>query len=100
MPDALFRAEGRDVYTEREIKLSEAILGTRISVPTLGAKHLSLKIPPGTRHGTKMRLGGHGLPAMKGDTKGDLYVTILVSIPKTLSHQQRELVEQLADSGL
>ena len=100
MPDALFRADGRDIYTEREVKLTEAILGTRISVPTLGGKHLSLKIPPGTRHGMKMRLGGHGLPAMKGDAKGDLYVTILVSIPKTLNRQQRELVEQLAGSGL
>jgi curved DNA-binding protein len=100
VPDPVFRAEDQDVYMEREIKLTEAILGTQISLPTLSSKELSLKIPPGTRQGTKMRLSGHGLPDMKGGSKGDLYVTILVAIPKTLSKEQRELVEKLAKSGL
>ena len=100
IPDPDFRVEGKDLYMEREVKLTEAILGTRISVPTLGSKRLNLKVPPGTRHGTKMRLGGKGLPGMKDSTKGDLYVTILVSIPKKLTDKQRELVDELALSGL
>jgi curved DNA-binding protein len=100
LPHPQFRVEGRDLYLEREIKLTDAILGARLSVPTLGGKELSLKIPAGTRPGTKMRLGGHGLPAMKGDARGDLYVIVSVAIPKALNSEQRRIVEELERTGL
>ncbi len=100
LPDPVFRAEGRDIHLDREIRLTEAILGTRLSIPTLDGKELSLKIPAGTRHGTKMRLAGHGLPAMKGDARGDLYVTVLVAVPRSLDPEQRRLVDLLAEAGL
>ncbi len=98
--DPVFSIEGQDLYTYRELKLSEAILGVQISVPTPDGKELSLKIPAGTKHGTKMRLSGHGLPSMKGKKRGDLYVRIQVKIPKSLSREQKELVEKLASTGL
>jgi curved DNA-binding protein len=100
LDDPLFSAEECDLYLNREIKLSEAMLGTTISVPTIDNKQLSLKIPPGTKPGTKMRLSGHGLPAMKGHKRGDLFVRIHVSIPKQLSTEQKRLVEKLAAAGL
>jgi curved DNA-binding protein len=98
--DPVFGVEGYDLYLEREIRISEALLGTRISVPTLDNKELSLRIPPGTRHGTKMRLPGLGLPRMKGDKIGDLYVRIHIHIPKTLTSEQKSLVGKLALAGL
>jgi curved DNA-binding protein len=98
--DPVFDAENQDLYLNRELKLSEAILGTTISVPTIDDKQLSLKIPAGTKHGTKMRLSGHGLPSMKGNKKGDLFVRIQVSIPKHLTAEQRKYVEELAATGL
>jgi curved DNA-binding protein len=61
---------------------------------------LSLKIPPGTRHKTKMRLPGHGLPMMKEAGKGNLFVIILVEMPKELTEEQKKLVDQLSDVGL
>lgn len=96
----LYNIEGKDLHTNRELKISEAILGTQIPVPTPDGKELSLKIPPGTRHGTKMRLSGHGLPDMKGKKRGDLYVNIQIKVPKSLSHEQNELIEKLAATGL
>ena len=98
--DPLYSIEGKDLHTNRELKMSEAILGTQIPVPTPDGKELSLKIPPGTRHGTKMRLSGHGLPDMKGKKRGDLYVNIQIKIPKSLSREQNELIEKLAATGL
>lgn len=98
--DPVFTAEDHDIYLNWEIKLSEALLGTSIAVPTLENRKLSLKIPPGTKHGTKMRMPGHGLPAMKGKTKGDLYVKIQVKMPKKLTGEQKTLVKKLAESGL
>ncbi len=100
IPDPLFKADGYDVTIDREIRLTEALLGTTISVPTLEGKSLSLKIPPGTNHKTKMRLAGRGLPHMRGSGKGDLYVRVLVRMPKHLTPAQKELVEKLAAEGL
>ena len=88
------------MYVERDIRLTEAILGTKISIPTLEGKELSLKIPPGTRQGTKLRLPGHGLPHMQGKKKGDLYVSIHIDIPRNLNAEQKMLMEKLAASGL
>ncbi len=98
--DPVYRAENYDLYMNHELKLSEAVLGTSISVPTLDGKKLSLKIPPGTKPGTKMRMSGHGLPHMKNPKKGDLYVKIQVNLPKQLSDEQRKLIEKLAEAGL
>ena len=98
--DPLYDIDGNNLYINREIKLSESILGANISIPTLEGKELNLKIPPGTKHKTKMRLAGHGIPHMKGSGKGDLFVSILVNIPKTLTEEQIELVKKLAQTGL
>jgi len=98
--DSVYENKEYDLFIKREIKISEAILGTSISVPTLSRKELSLKIPPGTKHKTKMRLPKHGLPHMDGKGQGDLYVLIHVKIPKKLNEKQKELVEQLANTGL
>jgi curved DNA-binding protein len=98
--NAVYDSKGYDLYMYREIKLSEALLGSSISVPTLGKKELSLKIPPGTKHKTKMRLAGHGLPHMNTKDTGDLYVYIQVNMPAKLTKKQKKLIEQLAEVGL
>jgi curved DNA-binding protein len=100
LDDPLFKTDHYDLIIYRDIKLTQAILGGQISVPTLDGGELSLKIPPGTRHKTKMRLAGHGLPHMNGAGQGDLYVIVLVDIPKHLTKEQKKLVAQLADTGL
>lgn len=98
--NSIYDVQAQDLYINRDIKLSEAILGTNISVPTLSGKELKLKIPAGTKHKTKMRLSGHGIPHMHGKGQGDLYVRIHVNIPKRLTKKQKGLIEQLAKVGL
>jgi curved DNA-binding protein len=98
--DQVFSNDGYDLHIIKEIRLTDALLGTTISVPTLEGKELSLRIPPGTRHKTKMRLGGKGLPAMKGSQRGNLYVTIHMEIPSQLTAKQKELVEKLRETGM
>jgi len=98
--DPVFHHKGNDLYLNREIKLSEALLGTQISIPTLDGKQLNLKIPPGTKHKNKMRLVGNGIPHMKGSGAGDLYVVIYVSMPKKLDKDQKKLIKRLAETGL
>jgi curved DNA-binding protein len=98
--DPVFSAKEYDLTITRDIRLSEAILGTRLSVPILDGRELNLTIPPGTTHKTRMRLPGHGLPHMKGSGSGDLFVTIHVKTPKNLTDEQKKLVQMLADAGM
>jgi curved DNA-binding protein len=98
--DADFSVEEYDLHTHREIKLSEAILGTTLTILTPDGKELSLKVPPGTRSGTKMRLTGHGLPHMQKSKRGNLYVSVHVHIPKDLTPEQENLIRKLAEAGL
>ncbi len=92
--------DNHDLNIIREIKLSESILGTMIPVPTIDDKEFNLKIPPGTKHKTKMRLQGRALPYMKGSKRGDLYVHIHVKIPNHFSEEQKKLITKLAETGL
>lgn len=98
--DPVFSAQDYDLTTYRTIKLTEALIGTTIAVPSIEGKELSLRIPPGSKHKTKMRLPGHGLPHMRSDRRGDLYVIIQIEMPKNLTEAQKELVLQLAQTGL
>jgi len=98
--DPVYKHKDHNLYIEREIKLTDALLGTKIAVPTVDGKQLSLTIPPGTQHKQKMRLSGHGIPHMKGGGAGDLYAIIKVKMPKSLSDKQKDLIRQLAETGL
>lgn len=96
----VFRREGDDLSLTREIRLSEAIMGTEIEVPTIDGRTLKTRIPPGTQPNTKLRLKGHGMPRMNGNGSGDCYVQIAVSIPRELNRKQEEAVRNLSEIGL
>jgi len=100
MEHPVFKREGTDLYVDRHIKLTEAILGTKVTVPTLDGKTMSLKVPPGTQSHTKMRLKNYGLPLAHGKTRGDQYVRIIVETPTNLNKKQKSLVEELIKEGL
>ena len=100
LKDAVFEVDGSDLTVQRDIRLSEALLGTTVTVPTLDGKTVSLKVPPGVNHKTRMRLAGKGLPRAKGSGHGDLLVRIHLIMPKILTETQRRLIADLAQSGL
>ena len=98
--DSVFSVVGHDLYVDREIKLTEALLGAQIKIPTVDGKNLNLKIPPGTQHHTKMRMKGYGLPEMKKGQRGNLYARIVVKTPKRLNKRQKALIQELSETGL
>ncbi|MFH1372655.1 MAG: DnaJ C-terminal domain-containing protein [bacterium] len=91
MPDQNFERKGNDIYTTVTISFKQAILGCKVNVKTL-TKQVALTVPPGTQPGTTMRLKGQGL-AVSG-SPGDLYVEIKVEIPKTLTEEQKKMLEE------
>ena len=100
LPHPIFARDGYDLYVEKDIKFTQAALGTTIDVPTLDGTTKRLKISPGTQNNTKIRMKGYGVPGLKGGGKGDQYVKINVELPKKLSDRQAKLIKQLADDGL
>ncbi len=99
-PHPVFRREEKNLYLEKEIRFSEALLGTTIEVPTLLGETRKVRVPPGTQQGAKIRLPGMGVPGMGGGTPGDAYVTLRIAVPKTLNKRQRELAKELSEQGL
>ncbi len=93
--DAFWVREGLNLKIEVPISLGEAALGGQIQVPTPRGE-VGLKIPSGTQSGAVFRLSGRGLHNEKTDVKGDLFVTMKVSVPKALSPREEELIRELA----
>ena len=92
-PHNKFTRKGADLYTDVPITFIQAALGTSIIVPTLKEK-VSYSVPAGTQPNTIFRLKGKGLKALKNKKQGDLYVKVLVEIPKQLTPEQTELLKQ------
>ncbi|KAB2834052.1 MAG: molecular chaperone DnaJ [Candidatus Brocadia sp.] len=92
-PHPLFHRQRNDVYSEKSITLTEAVLGSKVEVPTLDGNAL-MKIPPGTQTDTIFRLRGSGMPHVKGRGYGDQYVRVIVRTPKNLTKRQKELLEE------
>jgi curved DNA-binding protein len=97
-PHPVFELKGRDVFTRTRVEVPTAVLGGEVDVVTPDTKTLRLKLPAGTQSGQKFRLRGHGFPAVgKPDERGDLYATVEVDIPKTLTAEERKLYETLGE---
>jgi molecular chaperone DnaJ len=94
-PHEFFRRVGDDVVCSLPISFPLAALGGEIEVPTLDGRG-KLRIPAGTQPGTVLRVRGKGIPRRVMTNRGDQLVEITIDVPKTLSDEQRELVEQLA----
>jgi DnaJ-class molecular chaperone len=95
-PHPTFERKGRDLYTHVTIPLTTAVLGGEAEVQTLGGKSLRLRIPPTTQHAQVFRLKGHGMPAAgKPEDHGDLYATVDVELPRTVTAEQRKHFEEL-----
>jgi molecular chaperone DnaJ len=92
----LFERQGTNLYSAVPITFAQAALGAEIKVKTLDGEE-NLKVPAGTQTGTVFRLKSHGMPSLNGRGKGDLFVAASLITPKTLTKEQRKILEQLAE---
>lgn len=103
-PHSLYRVDGHDLYLDLPLTPWEAALGATVQVPTLGGQ-VSLKVPPGTSAGRKLRLGSRGLPKPgrggdeSNDNHGDLFAIVQIMVPSVLSDRERELFNELSDAS-
>jgi len=93
-PGQVFRQQGSDLHATLPVWPWEAALGAEVMAPTVG-EPVRVKIPPGSRADSKLRLKGKGLPTASG-SRGDLFLTLQIVMPSSLSDEERVLYEQLA----
>jgi DnaJ-class molecular chaperone len=98
-PHPRFERKGDDLYEDVDVPLTAAVLGGEVEVRTITAK-VMLKVPPLTQNDKIFKLGGLGMPRMKGEGKGDLYARIRVRLPEKLDEAQRRLFEELSEAGV
>ena len=91
-----FERKGDDLYVDVPVPYYNAALGGEVKVPTLKGTRLSMRIPPSTQTGQSFRLSGQGMPKLRGGGSGDLYARAKITVPKTLSPRERELLGELA----
>jgi molecular chaperone DnaJ len=90
-----FERQGSNLYAAAPVTFAQAALGSEIMVKTLNGEQ-PLKIPAGTQTGTVFRLKGHGMPVLGGRGHGDLFVSVALRTPTTLTREQRRLLEELS----
>ena len=91
-----YERKGDDVYRDVKVDLYTAVLGGVMDVPTLGG-NVKLKVGAGTQSGQRIRLSGRGMPNLRNpQNHGDLYVRVLVQVPRNLSGKERAMFQQLA----
>jgi len=96
-PHKLYRRDGIDLYCDARISMIDATLGTEIDVKTL-EKTQKLKIESGTQPNSIIKIKSQGLPSQNSNRRGDLFVHLVVEIPKKLSKQQKSLLDEFQNS--
>jgi curved DNA-binding protein len=95
-PHPVFERKGTDLHAKVAVPVTTAVLGGEAQVPTITGS-VRLKIPETTQSGQVFRLKGHGMPSVgKPDDRGDLYATVEVQLPRSLTKEQRQHYETLA----
>jgi curved DNA-binding protein len=95
----VFKREGSNIVVDKEIKISDAVLGTSIEVPSLEGNK-NIKVPPGTQSNSRIRLKGFGFPRLQDGGKGDELVRIIIKYPRNLTERQKKLIEELKKEGM
>src|SRR5918992_307774 len=97
-PDERFVREGDDIFSTVDLTITQAALGTRVTIPTLDGE-TELEFGSGTQPGEVVVLRGRGMPVLQGFGRGDHRVLVNVAVPRQLTDEQRDLLEQFDRSA-
>ena len=94
-PHPVFERKGDNFYVKLPVTITEAALGAKVEVPTIDGPS-TIKIPPGTQSGQKLRLRGKGAPSLRGEVRGDEFVEVQVMVPHVADERTKEILRELA----
>ena len=90
----IFKRSEENLFYELPISFTDAALGTTVEVPSIDGGKTKIKIPPGTQSGKQLRLRGKGMPILRRNAFGDLYIKIITEVPTYLTKRQKELLAE------
>ena len=90
----IFKRSEENLFYELPISIADAALGTTVEVPSIDGGKTKIKIPSGTQAGKQLRLRGKGMPILRRNISGDLYIRIITEVPTSLSKKQKELLSE------
>ena len=93
-PHSIFQRSEENLYYELPISIADAALGTTVEVPSIDGGKTKIKIPSGTQSGKQLRLRGKGMPILRRNIFGDLYIRIITEVPTSLTKRQKELLSE------
>lgn len=93
-PHPFFERKGDNIYVKVPVTITEAALGAKVEVPTIDGP-TTIRIPPGTQSGQKLRLREKGAPSLRGDVRGDQFVEVLVTVPRAGDERTKEILREL-----
>lgn len=93
-PHEFFQRDGADLFCKVPISMTTAALGGAFEVATLDGTQSRVKVPEGTQNGKQFRLKGKGMPVLRQQATGDLYIQVSIETPQNLTKRQRELLEE------
>jgi molecular chaperone DnaJ len=89
-----FQRDGADIFCRVPISVTSAALGGEFEVPTIDGGKTRVKVPEGSQTGKQFRLKSKGMPVLRTNRVGDMYIQVVVETPRNLSRRQRELLEE------
>jgi molecular chaperone DnaJ len=93
-PHKFFKRQGQDLHCKATISMVTAALSGQVDLPSIDGKDIKLDIPEGTQNGSNIKMKGHGMPPLKGGSRGALIVEIFVETPVHLNQKQKELLNE------
>ena len=96
--DELFVRQESDLFMKCNISIYDAIFGKDIEIETIDGGTIKVAVAPGTQSGSHLRIEGKGMYRIGSNSRGDLYIDVIVYIPQTLTETEKEVLEKLKDS--
>ena len=96
-PHDIFKRSEENLFYELPISFADAALGATVEVPSIDGGKTKIKIPSGTQTGKQLRLRGKGMPVLKRNLYGDLYIRVVTEVPTSLTKRQKELLNEFKD---
>ena len=93
--DPKFEVHGFDLWTQKEIRVFDLILGTATNLSLPNGRTISINVPEGTQPGTTLSIHGQGLPNYNTGQTGNVYLNIKGIVPKDLTEEQKEILRKL-----
>lgn len=93
-PHPYFERKGDNFYVKVPIGVAEAALGTKVEVPTIDGP-TTIRIPPGTQGGQRLRIRGKGAPSLRANQRGDQFVEVEIKVPRVADERSKDILKEL-----